>query len=66
MEATQLEESVASDEQVLGWRYEQLRRAGLERRDARRLAACKDVDLHQALRLLREGCPPKLTLAILL
>jgi hypothetical protein len=66
MGAAQLQQSAASDEQVLGWRLEQLRRAGLDEGDAERVAERKDVDLHQALRLLQDGCPPELALAILL
>lgn len=52
--------------QIELWRTEELERAGYGHRAAERLAACHDVDLHQAVRLLERGCPPELALRILL
>jgi hypothetical protein len=48
------------------WRTEELERAGYGKRSAGRLAARQDVDLHQAVALLDQGCPPELALKILL
>jgi hypothetical protein len=48
------------------WRTEELERAGYATRAAERLAARHDVDLHQAVALLDNGCPPDLALKILI
>jgi hypothetical protein len=60
----QLDET--EEREILNWRYEQLRHAGYERREARLLARDLEVDLHQAVDLLRRGCPNELALLILL
>ena len=66
MTAAQLDEQrEAREEQVLSWRLEQLLQAGYERRDADRLARRTDIDLHQAVDLVCNGCPPKLAVSIL-
>ena len=62
----QLQRSETTDFLVLRWRIEQLVRAGFRGVDAETLAECKDVDLHQAIRLLRDGCSQELALEILL
>jgi len=54
------------ESEVLRWRFEELRRAGLERADALVLASTVEIDLHLAKRLLRSGCPPETALRILL
>lgn len=51
---------------VLRWRFRQLARGGFELEDAALLAARFDVDLHQALALVRRGCPEKTAVRILL
>ena len=51
---------------VLEWRLAQLRRGGFEPEDAALLASHPEVDLHEALALVRRGCPPKTALRILL
>jgi hypothetical protein len=51
---------------ILNWRLEQLMQAGYEAEDALQLAVRAEVDLHRAVSLLREGCPPKTALRILL
>jgi hypothetical protein len=66
MGAMQLQRSEATDFLVLRWRIEQLVRAGFRGVDAEALAERNDVDLHQAIRLLRDGCTPALALEILL
>ncbi|HEY4348035.1 MAG TPA: hypothetical protein VGM80_10635 [Gaiellaceae bacterium] len=65
MTAAQIERREAPAEDVFRWRFEQLFYAGYELRDARRLARRRDVDLHQALDLVRTGCPPELAVCIL-
>ena len=52
--------------QVVEWRLGQLLRSGFEPADANALAARLDVDLHEALELVRRGCAPKTALRILL
>jgi hypothetical protein len=53
-------------EKVVGWRLEELMRAGYDRDAAMRLAARLDVDLHVAVDLASQGCLPKTALQILL
>ena len=53
-------------ERIQRWRTEELLRAGYEVRAAERLAGRLDVDLHRAVELLEQGCPPELALEILL
>jgi hypothetical protein len=52
-------------ERVEAWRAEALERAGFDAQAAAELAARTDVDLHAAVDLLRDGCPPELALSIL-
>jgi hypothetical protein len=66
MTAAQLDERRgARAEGVLRWRFEQLLCAGYDLPDARRLARRDDIDLHQAVDLVRTGCPPELAVSIL-
>jgi hypothetical protein len=51
---------------VLHWRLEQLVRAGFHSKEAEILAERRDIDLHQATWLLRNGCSPELAVEILL
>lgn len=51
---------------VVDWRREELQRAGYDGASAEQLAARVDVDLHVAVDLLRQGCPPETALEILL
>jgi hypothetical protein len=53
-------------ERIERWRAEELERAGYGTHAAGRLAARQDIDLHLAIRLLEQGCPPELALKILL
>jgi hypothetical protein len=53
-------------DRIAAWRLEELRRAGYAPRAAAKLAAAAEVDLHQAVDLLRQGCDAKLALRILL
>ena len=53
-------------ERIEQWRAEELERAGYPVLDASRLASRHDVDLHQAIDLVRQGCPIPVALQILL
>ena len=53
-------------ERIEHWRAEALERAGYEPSAAATLAMRHDVDLHAALNLVEQGCPPDLALRILL
>jgi ABC-type phosphate/phosphonate transport system substrate-binding protein len=53
-------------ELVEAWRAEQLELAGYGAAGAAKLAARPDVDLHMAVEMLSQGCPPELALKILL
>ena len=53
-------------ERIEQWRAEELERAGYSVRDARRIAARADIDLHLAVDLIAGGCSHELALAILL
>ena len=66
MTVEQLEQGGPTAEAVVAWRFEQLRRVGYDRREARLLSRRVDIDLHQAVDLLREGCSQELALEILL
>jgi hypothetical protein len=52
-------------ERVERWRTAELMRVGFAGDDAVALAARTDVDLHQAIELVRRGCPPELAVRIL-
>lgn len=56
--------STESDE-VVSWRYDQLRAHGFEPVLADRLAANCSVDLHDLIRLVEDGCPPAVAARIL-
>ena len=53
-------------ERIEQWRAEELERAGYSVRDAARLAARHDIDLHLAADLIKSGCPHEVALQILL
>ena len=55
-----------SADPILDWRLEQLIEAGYSAEDALMLAPRNDVDLHQAVALLRKGCPVEVALRILI
>ena len=54
------------EQRIESWRMEALERAGYGHRAAAVLACRKDVDLHQAIGLLKNGCSAELALRILL
>jgi hypothetical protein len=53
-------------DQVERWRAGELERAGFDVSLARKLAARLDIDLHLAVDLIADGCPPDLAARILL
>jgi hypothetical protein len=64
--STELLQTRVTEDEVVAWRREQLRRAGCRRFEAEILARRTRVDLHQAVELLERGCPSQLALKILL
>ena len=54
------------NERVERWRVGELERAGYGPEQAFELAMCHEVDLHLAIDLVRQGCPPDLALKILI
>jgi len=50
---------------VVDWRRETLEQAGLDTKCAEKIAE-SDADLHEAVRLLEQGCAPELLERILL
>jgi hypothetical protein len=59
-------EIVDEVELIEAWRAEALERAGYSAQEAAEIAARTDIDLHQAVGLLENGCPLDLALRILL
>jgi hypothetical protein len=53
-------------ERVEHWRAEELIRAGYQPTDAVALAARHDIDLHEAIGLIKRGCPYELAIEILI
>ncbi len=67
MSAAELELLFASEiDRIEQWRHEELERAGYDAESSLVLAASHDVDLHDAVDLLRQGCSVDLALQILL
>jgi hypothetical protein len=54
------------DERVIRWRMEQLANAGYSWACSMVIAANRDIDLHQAVELVRRGCPVDTAVRILL
>jgi alkylhydroperoxidase family enzyme len=50
---------------VVQWRFDSLRKAGYDEREALEIAMRADIDLHLAVRLLRLGCDQGTALRIL-
>jgi hypothetical protein len=66
MPATETPVRDPEHERVERWRAEALERGGYDAAAAAELAARLDVDLHRAIGLLEQGCPPETALRILL
>ncbi|MEI8105547.1 MAG: hypothetical protein WCH31_06865 [Actinomycetes bacterium] len=65
MSAAELHTELSETERVERWRAEALERAGYDIVVAAELAARTDVDLHRALALVEQGCPPEIAVRIL-
>jgi hypothetical protein len=65
MSATELNPTESESDRVERWRAEALERVGYDAVSALELAARSDVDLHRAIALVEQGCPPELALRIL-
>jgi hypothetical protein len=66
MAAVEFEQRETEEQRVIGWRAEELLRAGYQNGTALELALRPDVDLHLAIKLVRSGCPVPTALRILL
>ena len=66
MTTVELQKKRVTDEEIVAWRVEQLRRAGCDPASAEILARRQHVDLHEAVALLKRSCPSPLALEILL
>ena len=51
--------------EVLSWRFERLLDAGYDPETASALAKRVEIDLHLAVRLVSNGCPPDTAVSIL-
>ena len=65
MAAAELQDRTEQD-LVEAWRLEELLRAGYSKQAAEALAVRSDVDLHHAVSLVKQGCPPEIAVAILI
>jgi hypothetical protein len=67
MSAAELEIVYISEmDRIEQWRHQELERAGYDSESALVLAASHDVDLHDAVKLMKRGCTVDLALQILL
>jgi hypothetical protein len=66
MSAAEVEVRESELERIERWRTGELKRAGYDAASAAELAVRLDVDLHDAIDLVRHGCPLDLALQILL
>lgn len=66
MEAVDADAGLTELERIERWRRRCLIEAGYDRQTAARIAIAVDVDLHEAVRLLRDGCCVRLAAEILL
>ena len=66
MAAAEVTTRETEQERIERWRAEELERAGYETAAASLLATRADIDLHDAIELLRKGCAAELALRILL
>ena len=53
-------------DRIVRWRSEELERAGYSADGSAALAARLDIDLHEAIDLVKSGCPAEIALRILL
>ena len=59
-------EEITERNWVVGWRFEQLVKAGYSQDHATILSERMDVDLHEAVELVVSGCKPATAFRILL
>jgi len=64
-QTTEFKTGETEAERVERWRAEALMNAGYDAEAALELAARSDVDLHHAVELVEQGCPPELAARIL-
>jgi hypothetical protein len=62
----QVRRPLSEEDRIVLWRAEELQRAGFRPVIAGALAAQKDVDLHLAVKLVKNGCPHDTAIRILL
>jgi hypothetical protein len=55
----------SEENRVTRWRLRMLLKAGYGEEQAQALALRRDVDLHEAIGLVRHGCPPDVAFRIL-
>jgi hypothetical protein len=65
MAAAETEITESESERIQRWRAEELERAGFTSSQALELAMRPDVDLHDAVDLIRRGCSIELAMQIL-
>ena len=66
VEDTEPAETTLEEQRVRTWRLDVLFAAGYDFALATEIACRHDVDLHEAVELVRRGCPPALAARILL
>ncbi len=66
MPAADLQLPITEQERIERWRAAELERAGYGVREAAKLAARTDIDLHLAVELIDRGCPHDVAVRILL
>jgi hypothetical protein len=66
MPAAKVQPQETEQQRIERWRVEMLERAGYGADEAAQIAGRHDVDLHHAMGLLEQGCPPDIALRILL
>jgi hypothetical protein len=66
MAATETQIEITERQRVEQWRADALEKVGYGSDAAAELAARHDIDLHLAIELIEQGCPPETALRILL
>jgi len=65
MSAAEIDYQETETERVERWRAEVLEKVGYDPASAIELAVRADIDLHRAIQLVEQGCPPELAVRIL-
>ena len=66
MAPTEVNQIEAESTRVERWRAEALEKAGYDPVSAHELATHSHVDIHRAIALVENGCPPELAVQILI